>query len=214
AGAYTPGGWLIFIRQGTLTASRVDLARGELTGELVTVADPVDFNTAFNVGAFSISASGLIAYRAAGSSARQLLWFDRSGKALGAFGGPDKNELGFPAVSPDGRRIGVQRVVQGNMDVWLMEGDHASRFTFDSAGEGQPIWSPDGNQIIFNSNRRGFWDLYEKSSNGGGAEQAFVESSQTKIACDWSSDGKFVLYQSADAKTAYDLWILPLEKDA
>jgi hypothetical protein len=63
----------------------------------------------------SVSA-GLVAYRAGGANRRQLAWFDRSGKALGAMGAPDENNLSSPSVSPDGRRVAVWRTVQGNAD--------------------------------------------------------------------------------------------------
>ena len=41
AGAYLPPGWLLFMRQGTLVARRFNSTRGELTGDPITVADPV-----------------------------------------------------------------------------------------------------------------------------------------------------------------------------
>ena len=59
AGLYAPPGWLLYIRQGTLVARRFDPLRGELTGDPVTVADPVGVNATRFVGAFSVSAAGL-----------------------------------------------------------------------------------------------------------------------------------------------------------
>ena len=46
---FVPPNWLLFVRQGTLLAQRFDLARGELTGEPVSVADQVAFNPSFSV---------------------------------------------------------------------------------------------------------------------------------------------------------------------
>ena len=60
AGAYMPG-WLLFIRQGALVAQRLDVSRGELNGDPVTIADPVGLDS-YNAGAFSVSAAGLVAY--------------------------------------------------------------------------------------------------------------------------------------------------------
>ena len=67
AGVYLPPGWLLFIRQGTLVARHFDLSREELTGDPVTVADPVDFDSRTDAGAFSVSAAGMIAYRSGGA---------------------------------------------------------------------------------------------------------------------------------------------------
>src|SRR5207244_3076294 len=93
AGVYAPAGWLLFIRWGTLLAQRLDLRLRELTGDPVTVSDPVAFDSGLNTSAVSVSAVGLVAYRAVGANRRQLTWFDRMGKALGTVGAPDENNL-------------------------------------------------------------------------------------------------------------------------
>ena len=83
--------------------------------------------------AVSVSATGLVAYRTGAVSQRQLTWVDRSGTARGTVGDPDGNTLRDPRVSPDGRRVVVQRTVQGNSDLWLLDGARMNRFTFDAA---------------------------------------------------------------------------------
>jgi hypothetical protein len=47
---------------------------------------PATLNVPAYVGGFSVSATGLIAYRLGGGGLRQLTWFDRSGKTLGTMG--------------------------------------------------------------------------------------------------------------------------------
>ena len=213
AGVYLPSGWLLWVRAGTVVAQRLDLERKALTGELVTLADQVaEANSA--ASAVSVSAAGLVAYRTGGANRRQqLAWFDRSGKSLGMMGAPDENELIAPSVSPDGRRVAVTRNVQGNLDIWLLDGTRTSRFTFDAGVDRFPIWSSDGSWIVFDSNRKVHRDLYQKPSSGGSAEDLLVESPQNKVATDWSADGRFILYQSIDPQTNWDLWVLPLDGD-
>ncbi len=213
AGVYSPDGWLLFIRSGTLLAQRLDLGLGKLTGDPVTVADPVTSNLPFNVGALSVSATGLIAYRSGGAGQRQLIWFDRTGKTLGTLGASDANSLLAPTLSPDGRRAAVFRVVEGNTDIWLLDATRETRFTFDPSLNRFPIWSPDGSRIVFDSNRKGHRDLYLKASNGAGSEELLVESAQDKGVDDWSRDGRFLMYHSADLQSSYDLWVLPMEGD-
>jgi Tol biopolymer transport system component len=210
---YAPGGWLLFTRAGALLAQRLDLARGQLTGDPVTVADAVAHGGISLASAFSVSAAGPIAYRSGSSGRRQLLWFDRSGKALESMGAPDTN-LSGPRLSPDGRRVAVWRTVQDNQDIWMLDGPRFSRFTFDRRSDRWPIWSPDGSSIVFESDRRkGSFDLYLKASNNAANEQPLLESDISKFATDWSRDGRFLLYYSIDPQTSRDLWVLPMKGD-
>jgi Tol biopolymer transport system component len=103
--------------------------------------------------------------------------------------------------------------VQGNTDLWLLDGTRTSRFTFDAAVDRFPIWSPDGSRIAFDSTRTGHRDLYQGSSSRAGAEDLLVASPQDKVASDWSAGGRFLLYMSRDPQTTWDLWVLPLEGD-
>jgi dipeptidyl aminopeptidase/acylaminoacyl peptidase len=166
-----------------------------------------------NAAAVSASARGLVAYRTGAGSRRQLTWVDRSGQALGPLGAPDEHDLRYPSVSADGQRVVVARTVQGNMDLWLLDGARTSRFTFDAAVDRFPLWSPDGRRIAFDSNRAGTRDLYVKAASGADVEEVLMASPQTKIPTDWSADGRFLLYFSIDPQTNRDLWMLPLEGD-
>src|SRR5262249_6979238 len=129
----------------------------KLNGDPVTVVDSVVDG---NIAAFSATSSGTLAYRAGGRSRRQLTWFDRSGKALGTMAAPDENNLTDPSLSRDGRRVAVRRTIQTNTDIWILDGIHANRLTADPAFDAYPIWSPDGNRIVFASDRKGKFDLY------------------------------------------------------
>ena len=180
----------------------------------MTVADPVAFDAGLNAGAVSVSAAGLVAYRSGGANRRQLTWFDRAGKALGTLGAPDENGLTSPRLSPDGRRVAVFRTVQGNTDIWLLDADRTSRFTFDAALIAIPSGRRTGAGSCSTRTGRGTANLYQKPSSGAGSEELLlVESAQDKTANDWSADGRFLLYHSVDPQTSDDLWVLPLEGD-
>jgi Tol biopolymer transport system component len=211
--AYLPPGWLLWIQQnGSLVAQRLDLKRQRLTGEPVTIADGVTI-APDGVAAFSVSATGLVAYRTAGGRARrQLTWFDRAGKPLGVLGDPDET-TSYSSVSPDGQRAAVARDVQGNEDIWLLDGTRISRLTFNPAIDLFPIWSPDGRSIAFASNRSGTYDLYRKAVDGSGTAVLLVASPQPKFPTDWSRDGRFLLYMSVDPQTETDLWVRPMTGD-
>ena len=212
AGVFLPSGWLLWVRAGTLVAQRLDVAQAALVGEPVTLADGVADDGA-NRSAVSVAATGLVAYRTGGGNQRQMTWVDRSGTARGAVGDPDGNNLRNPRVSPDERRVVVFRTVQGNRDLWLLDGARTSRFTFDAALDDFPLWSPDGTRIVFRSTRTGLGDLYQKLTSGAGVEERLGASDQTKTPTSWSADGRFLLYVNNDPQTSSDLWVVPMVGD-
>lgn len=211
AGAYLRPDRVIFVRQGALVARRLDVARAELMGDPVTLADPVGYDAVFLLGGFSVSADGRVAYRGGGAGRVQLTWFDRTGKAVGVAGDPDGNNLQYPELSPSGRHVALQRTVQNNTDVFLMDlvRGGLTRFTFDAARDMDPLWSPDGTWIAFRSDRKGP-NLYLKPSSGVGAEELLWETANVKVPQDWSRDGRFLLYYEVDPKTARDLWAVDM----
>jgi hypothetical protein len=208
AGVAHPDGWLLWVRGGTLVAQKLDLQTRALTGELVTVADNAAVDTAER-SAISAAATGVIAYRTGAATRRQLAWFDRTGKPLGPLGEAD-NTWGRPRIAPDGRRVVLGRTVQGNQDLWVMDGTRLNRFTFDAATDDIAIWSPDGSRVVFDSTRSGGGDLYEKLASGAEAERQFVTSPEVKTPSSWSSDGRFVLFHSTDPQTSSDIWVADL----
>jgi len=119
--------------------------------------------------------------------------------------------LSNPELAPDGRRVAVNRTVQGNPDVWLIDTgrDLQSRLTFDGSLEGHPLWSPDGSRVVFRSLRNGPWDLFEKSASGAGDELPLLLSGEHKSPLAWSPDGQTLLYAIQHPKTGVDLWALP-----
>ena len=72
-------------------------------------------------------------------------------------------------LSPGGDLIAVDLTIAGNRDVWLMDlaRDNLTRFTFDPALDGYPVWSGDGSRIAFESKRgaSGTWDIMAKRAN-------------------------------------------------
>jgi Tol biopolymer transport system component/predicted Ser/Thr protein kinase len=212
AAAYAPPGYLLLVRQGVLLVQPFDAARATVAGEPIPVAQSVGTDDGFFHSAFSVSATGVLAHRAGAAPRRQLVWVDRAGKGLGAIRPPDEVTVSNPEVAPDGQRVAVNRNVQGNIDVWLIEVGRglASRFTFDPSNDRSPLLSPDGSQVIFQSSRKGVYDLFEKPASGATDEQPLLVTPQDKATLDWSRDGRFLLYSTQDPKTGSDLWALPL----
>ena len=212
-GAFLPPDRVVFMQAGTLVARRLDLAGRVLTGDPVPLAERVGVDSLAN-GGFAVSAAGAVAYRVGGGGSRQLTWVDRTGKAVGVAGEPDENAPRYPELSPDGRRVAMDRTVQGNIDIWvrdLLRGG-LTRLSFDAMGDVMPAWSPDGRRIAFTSSRTGINALYVKPADGSGAEQQLLDSPHTRVPQDWSRDGRWLLYYEAHPTTGRDLWAVDMTR--
>jgi len=212
AGAYLEPGWLLYMRQGALVARRFDASAGVLTGDPVVIADPVGSEPTLGIGAFSVSRTGVVAYRSGSAIRRQLTWFDRAGKPAGVLGEPDASGQATPVLAPDGKRAALFRTVQSNTDIYILDALRSSRFTFDASLDRYPVWSHDGRRIFFDSNRRGhrniFWGLSDRSGN----EELLWESDLDTVPNDVSTDGRFLIYLSLSSESGADLWVLPLDE--
>jgi hypothetical protein len=203
-------GTILFDREGTLLAQQFDPGRLETIGELVQVAEGLGSFLGF--GYFSASNQGTLAYRGGANGAdMQLTWFDRQGKNLGVV--DTRHDYRDLSLSPDGTRVAATRAVGNNRDIWLTALSRGSetRFTFDPGLDLYPIWSSDGSQIVFSSNRSGSFDLYYHAANGSGKDELLLKSDHNKAPTDFSADGRFLLYDDLDPKTKRDLWVLPME---
>ena len=206
AAVYVPPDRIMFVQQNRLVAHRIDTERGELSGDPVTVAEPV--STTFALGWFSVSATGVIAYRSGSMAPRRSTWFDRSGTVLG-----DVGDLNAPALSPDQRFVAYDRTDGSNRDVWIMDLGRRSHtpLTRHPAIDGHPVWSHDGSEIAFESQRDKTFDIWKKSSSGGSAEELVLKTPANEWPLDWSRDGRFLLVQRADENyVASDLLAVPM----
>jgi serine/threonine protein kinase/Tol biopolymer transport system component len=218
-------GYLFFMRQGTLMSQPFDLGRLRLEGEPVPVAGGVD-TTWFNLGVFSVSPSGALAYRESTfGGSRQLTWFDRQGKILSTFGQPGTDQE--VRLSPDGTRAAVRDAPSNEPgDLWTLDflSGRRTRFTFrQSVGAdfvlrqsvgASFVWSPDGSRIAFAAGNN-MDTIYEKASSGAGDEKELLKEPGTiHSPTSWSSDGRFLLYHTTNTpKTGWDVWVLPLQGD-
>jgi Tol biopolymer transport system component len=203
-------GQIIFLRDNALVAQPLDLASLTLAGEPRVVADRVELVGPASA-AFSVSDTGVLVYQPSSGLGSQLIWVTREGREVAM--ASDAADYGDLELSPDGARAAVS-VLDPNRntrDLWvvdLMRGVRA-RLTSDPADDVAPVWSPDGAEIVFASNRGGHFDLYRKSAAGVGEEKALFRDSAEKYPTSWSADGSTILYWQFDADGT-SLLTLPL----
>ena len=206
-------GHLFYAEGKTLFARPFDPDALEFRGDPVPVAEKVGRGS-YGIAAFSVSNTGALAYRTSFGFEAELVWFDRDGKRGPALGPP--GDYADPELSPDGRRVAVDRSEDGaSRDIWTVDVEQGRlmRLTFDPEMDHIPNWSPDGTRIVFDSHRTGAGDLYEKAANGSGPEQLLLSWKDGTGMMDWSPDGRFIAFSSGTPSSLGDMWILPLDGD-
>jgi Tol biopolymer transport system component len=185
-------------------------------GDLVPVAPKVATEPiAIGFGAFAASSTGSISFRST-NGVKQLAWLDRNGRTVGTVGNTDDADVFLGALSSDGRTAAVRRTVDGNDDVWLVDVERgiSRRLTTEPGANGFPILSPDGNRVIFvDDGEKDVNLMYERRADGTGDATLVLESDENTNPNDWSSDSRYVLYDSHSSRTNFDLLALPLSGD-
>jgi eukaryotic-like serine/threonine-protein kinase len=210
-------GHIFFARENNLMALPFDAGTAQPSGEVFPVADGVSTLNALNYLAVTASTSGVVVYRSGlvGTLGSQLVWYDRTGKPQHIVGEPGQVLVQSPAIAPDERVVAYMRRNGASQDIWLRDlaRDTDTRFTTTGLPFA-PIWSPKGDRIVFPVNVGGLVGIQQKASSGSSKEEMLLPASSLAIPYHWSHDGRSLVYAQNDAKTAFDLWYLPVEENA
>ena len=211
-GQYAAPGYLVTVQQGNLVAYPFDGRSAQVHGNPIRIGEGVLSGNPPGFAPFSVSGDTL-AYSTPSAKSRQLTWFDRLGRRLGAVGDP--GDYSTPRLSRDEKRIAVaiREESKATTDIWVTDSTRGtwSRLTFDPAAERAPLWSPDSSRIVFTSAAAGVLDLYEKPASGSGEPRAVVRSSGDKFPTDWTRDGRFLVYHTFGTSSTWDIWVAPTD---
>jgi Tol biopolymer transport system component len=200
AATFAAPGHLLFVKQGALYAQAFDPGRAELSGRPTTLEQQIVSRSGVGTAALSASLAGPVVYRPGTlESDRQLIWVDRTGKELQRVSGSRLASGITIALSPDGRTVASEQLVDGSTDIWFVDLARgvSTRATSNPEFELYAVWSPDGRRIAFTSNRTSvlgsMFDLYVKTI-GDERNELLVGSEGGQLPTDWSRDGRFILY--------------------
>src|SRR6266852_693637 len=196
----TQPGYLLFVRGSNLMAQHFDQGRLQLSGDPTPVVEQLGRDYTFSA-AYTVSRNGTLVAHNGGVSTSVLTWYDRTGKPGTVLGTDNFNVIRF---SPDGRILSTSVYDNsGGEDIWLLDLARGvrTRFTFGPALSDDPVWSPDGKMIVFDSNRTGTYAIYEKPANGTQKEEVIFSDPAIKFTSSWSRDGKYVLFDRIDPQS-------------
>jgi eukaryotic-like serine/threonine-protein kinase len=197
ASLHSDGGYLVYLRAGTLLAQPFDLAGRRLTGDPKVVAHRVPSFGYTGAADFSVSRRGVLAYQTYVNRS-QFIWVDRTGKRL-SNASPAEISANYVRLSPDGRWLAAVPfdIERGVPEIWLYGADTGAgrKVIFGNDILHVPVWSPDSRRLVYNFGHS--WPRLGLSSIDGVREKEPLPDTGFMVPTDWSPDGRFILYNNS-----------------
>ena len=193
AGRLLPSGHLVFWRSNDMWAVPFDTEQLSVNGTPVPVVEDVSVTLGGSIQ-FAVSDEGTLAYLrgSASESEKRLVWIDPTGQE------EDTGIAGLfesVALSPTGDRLAVgSSQASGNADVLVFgtARGEMTRITSDGAFDGSPLWSPDGDHLVYTSEATGRPQLIRSRADGTGEPEvvaSFDADAADVVAYSWAPDG-------------------------
>ena len=214
---YLPSGYLVYALGGTLFAAPFDARRLEITGRAVPVVEGLTRSVGFNGGAgsanYSVSSTGVLVFvpntQALSTGQREILRMDRKGGV---------ERVPLPAgdyrslrISPDQRQMVFDTDTGKEATVWVygLSGTSAPRRLTFVGNNRSPIWTIDGQRVVFQSDRDGDLGLYWQRADGTGTAERLTKPDKgtSHFPDSWSPLGDRLAF-SAMAGSVGSLWTL------
>ena len=192
---YVSSGHLVYASAGTLRAVAFDLSRLAIVGTSVEVLTQLS-TTAPGAANMAVAADGTLVYVLAGAATAatfNLVWVDRQGRETRTPGPP--RSYVYPRLSPDRTRFAFS-IQDQERDLWVWDLSRATlaRITSDSGMESYPVWTPDGRQLLFTSERAGARNIFAQAADGTGAITRLTESPNAQFPTSVSPDGARLVF--------------------
>jgi eukaryotic-like serine/threonine-protein kinase len=212
---YVGSGHLIYESGLGMSAIRFDLKEQRVVGDPVRVLDNLAVAPTAALNAAATSTGSLVYATASASPAakRSLVWIDRQGRET-PVGAPIR---GYESVrlSPDGQNVAISiRDQQNDIWMWSLARQTLTRLTFDADIDLSPVWTPDGQRVIFSSARAGAYNVYAVAVNATGADVRLTRSANTQLPDSVTPDGKFVIVHEVRPESESDVDRLALRTTA
>jgi Tol biopolymer transport system component len=196
------GGHLVFEsdRDGTMHPWRV--AIDERTGSPRGEPEPVVLPTGWS-GQLSLTADqSRLAFRTSEISAeiRRLPFDSETGRITGPVERLFETAISAVGldVTADGSAIYRTAAIQEDLYVMSIDGSGLRKLTDDPAKDRGPVWSPDGRQVAFYSDRSGRYAIWTIDRDGGNLRQRTPNTDMALVPI-WSPDGRSIVYASIDS---------------
>jgi len=201
---YSPTGHLLVVTSdGKLIAIPFDPKKLVMTGSPVALIEGIGVRVGgFNVD-LSLSANGTLIYTTGGALvSRRGYWVTREGVATPADPAWDpQGIIDGVALSPDGKALAVGLIRSGRTDIWVKQLPTGpfSRITFGDTSAVRPVWSPDGREVFYVSDRAGsgVGTPYAHRADGTGIARPLTSSKLDFGQITPSRDGRWLVLRTS-----------------
>ena len=208
---YSPTGHIVYGTGGTLRAVPFDFDRLDVSGDPVPVLEGVMTKDGSGAANFSLARDGSLVYAtggAGGGETNTLVWVDRDGReeALGA----EPGGYTWVRVSPDGAQLALD--FDGDVQTYDTVRGTFNRVTTDPGADQYPLWTVDGERLVFESNRGGSLELFWTLADSTGTPERILSREGNLVAVmpeAWTADGTTLFFVAATA--VIDIGVLSME---
>ena len=207
---YAPTGHLVYVQlDGALFAAPFDLGALAITGGAIPLFDGVSATTAR--AQMHLAADGTLLYvegpaGGVAAASHQLLVVDLEGNEEPLVLAP--RNIARVAWSPDGQSVVYES--EGQIYTYNVAlGTTPRQLTFEVLNR-LPVYSPDGSQVLFDSNREGTEgrDLFVKNLNDDSPPRSIIKLAANQFPNQWLSDTLIVFVRGQSSNR--DLWMVDL----
>ena len=205
---YVPTGHLVFMREGVLLAVAFNPRTLQVQGDVVPLLDGVAHAVSglggsgdrSLAGQFAVASTGSLAWLAgsvAPPEARALVAVDRQG--VTPLNAPVKPYGRNVRLAPDGRKLLLNIFDGHDAALWtydLVSGTLAQVFKDGEATH--PVWTPDGQHLVFWWNKEGRRSLAWRRADGTGPPESLAGD---LIPSSWTPDGRRLAAVDAEHST-------------
>ena len=215
APSYVPTGHIVYTAGDGLSAVAFDPDSLEVTGEPVPLLDDVMIKTTSGAANLDLSDNGSLAYvsgAAAGALGENFVpvWADRLGNEEPLDLPPATYSR--PKLSPDGNHLAVTIGEQGQYSLWVYELATGRGLRLSEEGSiSGPVWTPDGERIVFSQFSNGNRDLYWVAADGSGEVESLIASEENDQPAAVTPDGRTLIFSRDFGGGRVEVWTVPLD---
>jgi serine/threonine-protein kinase len=198
---YVATGHLIYGLNGVLYGTVFDMKNLAVRGNPVPLVRGVmDGDVRSGALHYSVAANGSLVYLLGSSGeVSKLMWTGRDGV---------REELKLeplsyrhPRISPDRSRIAVEVSSGSSFTVEVYDLKRNYLMPLTSNGDSRfPLWSPDGERIVFYSTRDG-GGLFSSRADGTGTPERWTTSNAVQVPYAWADTGRLLIFQQGPEYT-------------